>query len=104
MNEQLKIEPYFNSTFGPSYDEKLDGKRIATQMKNIFDLMKDGVWRSLNEISTKTNYSTASISAQLRHLRKKKFGGYEIQKQRSGNPENGLFVYRLLENTDNDTA
>lgn len=81
------------STFGPAFSPKLDGRRIMTQMEAIRDLMSDGFERTLTGIETATGYPQASISAQLRHLRKGRFGGYEVTKRRAGN---GLWVYRLL--------
>lgn len=38
-------------------------------------------WLTLDEIARLTHYPQASISAQLRHLRKKEFGGYEVAKR-----------------------
>jgi hypothetical protein len=40
-------------------------------------------------------YAQASISAQLRHFRKERFGGQTIDRKHLGN---GLFAYRLLSN------
>ena len=38
-------------------------------------------WLTLDELAKLTHYPPASISAQLRHLRKKEFGGYEVEKR-----------------------
>ena len=38
-------------------------------------------WLTLEELAKLTHYPPASISAQLRHLRKPEFGGYEVEKQ-----------------------
>ena len=38
-------------------------------------------WLTLDELAMLTHYPPASISAQLRHLRKQEFGGYEVEKQ-----------------------
>jgi hypothetical protein len=38
-------------------------------------------WRSLAEIARATRYPEASVSAQLRHLRKSRFGGYRVRKR-----------------------
>ena len=38
-------------------------------------------WLTLEELAKLTDYPPASISAQLRHLRKPEFGGYEMQKR-----------------------
>ena len=39
-------------------------------------------WLSLNEMARETNFPHASISAQLRHLRKPKHGSWKIERQR----------------------
>jgi len=38
-------------------------------------------WLTLDELEKLTHYPPASISAQLRHLRKPEFGGYEVEKR-----------------------
>jgi len=38
-------------------------------------------WLTLEELTKLTHYPPASISAQLRHLRKLEFGGYEVEKR-----------------------
>lgn len=40
-----------------------------------------GSWLTLRELSQLTQYGEASISAQLRHLRKPKYGSYVIEKR-----------------------
>ncbi len=40
-----------------------------------------GSWLTLRELSLLTQYGEASISAQLRHLRKTKYGSYVIEKR-----------------------
>ena len=40
------------------------------------------VWMSLEELAKKTRYPQASISAQLRHLRKPQYGGFVVEKRR----------------------
>lgn len=57
--------------------------------------MKDGEWRTLPAIANATQDPPASISAQLRHLRKKRFGSHAVQKNYLGN---GLYEYRLVRN------
>jgi hypothetical protein len=61
-----------------------------------------GTWLTLKELSTMTRYGEASISAQLRHLRKPQYGGFVVEKQRRGDQEAGrgaeqgtLWEYRL---------
>ncbi len=79
-------------TFGPAYDDELDSERVLTQMEEIKELMLDSVERTLADIEHATGYPQASISAQLRHLRKPKFGRYRVPKRR----ESGTWFYRLL--------
>ncbi len=38
-------------------------------------------WLTLDELANLTHYPPASISAQLRHLRKPEFGAYELDKR-----------------------
>ena len=81
---------------GPVYDPAVDDARLSKQLGRVFDVMRDGCWRSLREIAFATGDPESSISAQLRHLRKPRFGSYVVQKRRRGLPESGCFEYRLL--------
>jgi len=81
---------------GPDYNPAYDEDRLTKQIGKVYDLMIDGNWRTLSEISMAIKEPEASISAQLRHLRKPKFGSYIIKKQRRGDPCQGLWEYRLL--------
>jgi hypothetical protein len=38
-------------------------------------------WLTLDELAKLTHYPPASISAQLRHLRKPEYGGYAVEKR-----------------------
>lgn len=87
------------STFGPAYDKALDGKRLSTQMERIRDLMLSAgeceTWLTLQQLEQMTSYPQASISAQLRHLRKEAFGSYVVKKQRVGKLKSGHWEYQL---------
>ena len=85
--------PNFN---GSDYIPALDHKRLTGQLARIYTVMIDGEWRSLREIANLTDAGEASISANLRNLRKEQFGYYLVNKQRRGEPKNGLFEYQLL--------
>jgi hypothetical protein len=39
-------------------------------------------WLTLHELARLTGYGEASVSAQLRHLRKPEYGGFVVEKQR----------------------
>ena len=80
------------------YDPKLDRMRLTGQIHRIFNLMRDGCWRTLDEIEAETGDPPASISAQLRHLRKVRFGSHTVEKRRRGDGRMGLWEYRLIVN------
>jgi hypothetical protein len=92
-------EIYFN---GPDYVPELDRERLARQLERIKSLMLDGAWRTLSEVSSTTRDPESSVSAQLRHLRKKRFGSYTVEKRRRGDRQRGLYEYRVLEPTDRE--
>jgi len=81
---------------GPDYVAERDEQRLTKQYIRIFELMRDGQWRSLNEIEKLTGDPPASISAQLRHMRKPRFGSHKVDKKYEGS---GLYLYRLIPNT-----
>jgi len=85
--------PDFN---GPSYAADHDHARLTRQHERVRDLMRDGRWRSLNEIAASTGDPAASISAQLRHLRKARFGGWIVEKRPRLDRARGLYEYRLM--------
>ena len=81
---------------GSDYVDDRDRKRLTGQILRIHSLMSDGAWRTLREIADKTGDPEASVSAQLRNLRKVRFGKHEVGKRNRGNPSGGLFEYRLV--------
>ncbi len=91
FEDWLKIARYE----GP-VDPKIDFDRLQTQTAVIRYLMIDGVWRTLDEIEKITGYPQASISAQLRHLEKPRFGGH-IKNKRRRYEDKGVWEYQILE-------
>lgn len=81
---------------GSHYDGCADAPRLSRQHERIKSLMLDGVWRTLAEIEGLTGDPPASISAQLRHLRKPRFGAFIVEVQARGDRAGGLFEYRVL--------
>lgn len=81
---------------GSEYSPSKDDKRLTGQILRIFDVMKDGVFRTLGEIESLTCDPQSSISAQLRHLRKDRFGAHTVNKRSRGARENGLWEYQLI--------
>jgi hypothetical protein len=62
-----------------------DARRLRSQREIIRDVMLSAAdcetWLTLGELRALTHYGEASISAQLRHLRKSENGGYEVVKR-----------------------
>jgi hypothetical protein len=55
-------------------------------------------WVTLAELAAKTKFPPASISAQLRHLRKAEYGGWAVEKRRrEWVTEELVWEYRLAE-------
>lgn len=86
------VLPFDGVTFEPEFDTD----RLTGQLGRVYHLMKDRQWRTLEEIQIEVSGSQAGISARLRDLRKARFGGFEVERQRRGDPKQGLFEYRLL--------
>ena len=57
----------------PQREILLEVMRIAAQYET---------WVTLEELAGKTKFPPASISAQLRHLRKARFGGWKVERRR----------------------
>jgi hypothetical protein len=80
---------------GETYEHDSDHARLMKQLDRVRELMLDGAWRTLAEISAATGDPAASVSAQLRHLRKERFGGFTVDKRSRGDRSAGLFEYKL---------
>ena len=77
---------------GADYQPARDDIRLTGQLGRVFDVMSDGCWHTLQAIADATGDPPASISAQLRHLRKKRFGAHTVDREHLGG---GLYQYRL---------
>lgn len=86
---QSRVPYLFN---GPEYVPERDNARLGAQLKRIRDLMLDGCWRTLHAIELATGDPPASISAQLRHLRKHRHGTYVVNRRHLGG---GLYEYQV---------
>jgi hypothetical protein len=86
---------------GVEYDPAFDQARLTKQIGRVWTVMSDGRWRTLRELSEATaRFSRAgdpeaSCSAQLRHLRRPKFGAYTVHRRARGDRSTGLYEYRL---------
>jgi len=63
--------------------ERVDGRRAQRDVLTALMLVagRAGNWLTLRELATMTGFGEASISAQLRHLRKPEFGGFVVEKR-----------------------
>ncbi len=89
---------------GADYTPRLDQNRLTGQIRRIYSLMQDQQWRTFDQIAEKTHDPTTSISAQLRNLRKQRFGGHTVNRRRvDGDPTSGLHEYQLIPNPRSGT-
>ena len=89
----MSIQTIEGERSGETYDHNRDGDRLNRQARLVFNLMKDGRWRTLAAIATIVDEPEASVSARLRDLRKKRFGERVVDKRYVGN---GLWEYKLV--------
>lgn len=82
---------------GETFDSTLDGPRLNEQARRVFELMSDGVWRTLAEIADATGSPTQSVSARLRDFRKREFGAHTVNRRRRGEASAGVWEYQLIE-------
>jgi hypothetical protein len=75
---------------GETFSQERDGARLGAQYLRVRDLMRDGIWRTLEGISAATGDPQASISARLRDMRR---NGFTVER---AYVENGLWKYRAL--------
>lgn len=80
---------------GPAYVPERDDVRLTDQLARVWQVMKTSQWYTLRQIAVATGDPEASISAQLRHLRKPRFGSHTVERNYVGN---GLHAYRLIPN------
>ena len=77
---------------GQTYTASLDGARLGEQLRQVWELMKDGKERTLREIAGQAGAPEASASARLRDLRAM---GFDVRRRRRG--ESGTWVYWIEE-------
>ena len=92
------------TTFGPVFIEKFDGARLRSKQEKVRDFMlaSNCRFQTLEEIKSSLEvrfgerFPAPSLSASLRHLRKRRFGSYVLDKRHRGDPSAGLWEYRLF--------
>ena len=67
-------------------ERKSDSVQMPTQLEVLRCVLllaaQYDAWMTLGELAKKTQFPEASISAQLRHLRKPGHGGFHVEKRR----------------------
>ena len=104
-DNQASFKDYLATVHYPGPVNSKDESRLKNQSKAIFDLMKDGVFRTLAEISgilknqfPDNNFPESSVSAQLRHFRKDEFGKHTLIRRRREHGHSGTHEYQLIVN------
>jgi len=98
MNTDALFNPDSARFNGPDLKPSIDGARLTGQLNRVFQVMSAGHWLTLSQIRTaiiekfEKHDPEASISAQLRNLRKTQFGSHTIDRENKGY---GVFAYRL---------
>lgn len=78
---------------GAVYEAPKDKDRLTGQIKAIWQVMSDGNWRTVSQIVRLTGSPANSVQAQLRNLRKERFGAYLVERRRT--TDSGLYEWRL---------
>jgi len=90
---------------GATYVRELDHGRLTEQLRVVYSVMRDGAWRTVEELAHATKFlNSRSLEAQIRNLRKPEFGGFHSRLNPDGHfvlrrnrgEIRGLSEYRLL--------
>lgn len=87
---------------GDDYVSKRDKPRLTLQIHQVRMYMENAGWLSVQDIAAELNFPEPSVSAQIRNLRKKRFGSRIVERRYEGN---GLYEFRLTpEDNANEEA
>lgn len=67
---------------GPAYSPGEDDVRLTEQIARVFNALNGKGWKTVAEIAAETGDPEPSVSAQLRHLRKPRFGGWNVERRK----------------------
>jgi transcriptional antiterminator len=90
MNVDLNDSAEFD---GDDYDSDRDKERLTKQRDKIRMYMEGRNYLTVKEVAEVLNYPENSVSAQMRNLRKEKFGGRIVHREYFGN---GLYKFKLM--------
>ncbi len=80
---------------GETYEPQRDYGRLSGQLLRVYQLMKDGEWRTLYQVAMEVGGSEPAVSARLRDFRKEKYGSHSVDREHL---YGGLYRYRLILN------
>jgi hypothetical protein len=87
---------------GADYNAAFDQVRLSGQLQRVRDYMLTAGWRTVPEIRAALealhrgeHFPETSVSAQLRNLRKEKFGAHDVLRRRRGDPKRGEFEFKV---------
>jgi hypothetical protein len=91
LNPRLTVMDCFDG-LGLTNEDQI---RLCGELEEVRDLMSDGAYRTVREIhgALEGRWSETGISARLRDLRKKCFGGHVVTKRRRSG---GLWEYGVM--------
>ena len=93
-NQAEMFEPSGPDFDGADYIPALDKSRLTAQIRRVFDAAVGEDWHTLGDLERITGDPQASISAQLRSLRKARFGGWTVNRRRIR--ETGTWEYQVV--------
>lgn len=79
---------------GDTYVRATDHVRLQGLLLATYNYMADQRWHLLGDLAMAINCTPQGASARLRDLRKRKFGGFTVERRRVGTL--GLYEYRLV--------
>jgi len=94
QQDLLSWTPPPSDRYGDTFDRAFDFARLNAQQSRVFNVMRDGKFRTLAEIHNLTGDPEASISARLRDLRRTEFGGMTVDRMRQTDG-GGTWIYRI---------
>lgn len=91
QQDLLSWTPPSSDRFGSTYDAAFDFTRLNAQQARVWEVVKDGKFHTLAEISARTGDPEASVSARLRDLRNMHGCKVDRRRQESG----GTYEYAV---------
>jgi hypothetical protein len=82
---------------GVTFHRPRDGRRLNKQAQAVWNVMRDGNWYTLRQLSDLTGYPEASVSARYRDFSKPEFQDPKLKwHTEREHVSKGLWRYRLV--------